>query len=84
MYSKLKPDIVTMDILMKNRDGITALTELLKFDPKAKVVMVSMLGDNKKKESLEKGAHGFIKKRKKIELRFKSQINAAVIPATPD
>ncbi len=40
-YRELKPDMVTMDMTMPNRDGIGALKDILNFDPNAKVVMVT-------------------------------------------
>lgn len=63
MYTKFKPDLVTLDILMKEMDGITALKEIIKRDPKAKVVMVTALGhEEKQKEAQSLGASGFIRK----------------------
>ncbi len=50
-YKELKPDLVTMDIIMPEMDGIQALEEILKFDPKAKVVMVTAIDQ---RESLMK------------------------------
>lgn len=63
MYKKLKPDIVTLDILMKGMDGMTALKRLRELDPKAKVIMVTALGmDDKKEEASKLGALGYIRK----------------------
>ncbi|MFO0793657.1 MAG: response regulator [Candidatus Brocadiaceae bacterium] len=63
MYKKLKPDLVTLDILMKGTDGITALKDIKKVNPAAKVIMVTALGcTEKQKEAPECGASGFIKK----------------------
>jgi two-component system chemotaxis response regulator CheY len=63
MYKKLKPDLVTMDILMKGMDGITALKNIRKSDPKAKVVMVTAMGlEEKEKEARDLGASGYIRK----------------------
>ena len=42
-YKALKPDLVTMDITMPEKDGIQALAEILAFDPKARVVMVTAI-----------------------------------------
>jgi len=63
MWIKLKPDLTTLDILMREMDGITTLKEIVKIDPMAKVIMVSALGhDEKQKEALNLGASGFIRK----------------------
>jgi len=40
-YKELKPDLVTLDIIMPEKDGIEALSEILDFDGSAKVVMVT-------------------------------------------
>jgi two-component system, chemotaxis family, chemotaxis protein CheY len=44
MYKSYSPDIVFMDITMPFLSGIDALKEIIKVDPKAKVVMCSALG----------------------------------------
>ena len=63
LYRKLKPDLVTLDILMREMDGITALKELRKNNPEAKVIMVTALGhEEKQKETSDGGALGFIRK----------------------
>ena len=40
-YRELKPDLVTMDIVMPEKDGLDALQEILALDPHAKIVMVT-------------------------------------------
>lgn len=40
-FKELKPDVLTMDIVMPEKDGIQALEEILSFDPNAKIVMVT-------------------------------------------
>ncbi len=43
LYKQHKPDLVTMDIVMPEMDGIQALEEILKGDPNAKIVMVTAI-----------------------------------------
>jgi two-component system chemotaxis response regulator CheY len=63
MCKTLKPDVVTLDILMKGMDGMTALKKIRELDPKIKVIMVSALGtDDKKQQAESLGAAGFIRK----------------------
>lgn len=60
-FKALKPDIVTMDIHMPDMDGIDALTEIIKLNSKAKVVMISASGDQKHlMEAMRLGAANYI------------------------
>ena len=56
---------------MPKKDGLTALPELIKLNPKLKVVMVSALGDKEKvKQAIVSGAKHFIVKPFKQEKVF--------------
>ena len=46
-YEQLKPDLVTMDITMKEKDGLAAAREILSRHPDARIVMVTALGQEK-------------------------------------
>jgi two-component system chemotaxis response regulator CheY len=43
-YKELKPDLVTMDITMREKDGIEASEEILRMDKNARIIMVTALG----------------------------------------
>jgi two-component system chemotaxis response regulator CheY len=63
LYRELQPDLVTMDIVMPQMDGITALKEIMKLDPAARVVMCSALGQEALiADAIEAGARDFIVK----------------------
>ncbi|MBR3732067.1 MAG: response regulator [Spirochaetales bacterium] len=65
LYKKLAPnvDMVTMDITMPNLDGISALEQILAFDKKAKIIMITALGKEELvRKSLMIGAKNYIVK----------------------
>lgn len=67
-YKEFRPDIVTMDITMPQLNGIEALKAIREFDNKAKVVMVSAMGQEAMvKEAIMYGAKSFIVKPYKEE-----------------
>ncbi len=62
-YKELKPDLVTMDITMPELDGLSALKQIIAYDPNAKVVMVSAMGQEQMvMEAIKNGARSFIVK----------------------
>ena len=62
-YQELKPDLITMDITMPEMDGISAVKEIKKVDPNAKIVMCSAMGQQAMViEAIQAGARDFIVK----------------------
>lgn len=62
-YKELQPDLVTMDITMPEMDGITALKEIRKIDPNAKIIMCSAMGQQAMViDAIQAGAKDFIVK----------------------
>jgi two-component system chemotaxis response regulator CheY len=62
-FQELRPELTTLDITMPEKDGLTALKEILAFDPAAKVVMCSALGqESKVLEAIKGGAKDFVVK----------------------
>jgi len=62
-YQTLKPDLTTLDITMPEKDGLSALKDIMAMDPSAKVIMCSALGqESKVLESIKLGAKDFVVK----------------------
>ncbi|MBZ4663110.1 MAG: response regulator [Caloramator sp.] len=63
IYKLEKPDVVTMDITMPEMDGIQAVKEIKAFDPNAKIIMCSAMGQQAMvMEAIKSGARDFIVK----------------------
>ena len=62
-YSSLKPDLVTMDIIMHEMNGLEALDKILSIDPDARIIIVSFMNDKESiNNSLQAGAMDFVTK----------------------
>jgi len=62
-YRELRPDLVTLDIVMPEMDGVEALRTIRAEDPEARIVMVSAVDQRAKlAECIGLGAHDFVVK----------------------
>ncbi len=62
-YKESKPDAVLLDITMPEMDGLTALKEIRKVDPEAKVAMVTAMGQQSMiMDAIKSGAKDFVVK----------------------
>jgi two-component system chemotaxis response regulator CheY len=62
-YKSLDPDIVIMDIIMPELDGIGALKSIKNYDERCNVIIVSAIAETSKvKEAVLAGAKNFIAK----------------------
>jgi two-component system, chemotaxis family, chemotaxis protein CheY len=63
LYAEHRPDAVLLDITMPEMDGLTALKEIRKIDPDARVAMVTAMGQQGiVMEALHAGARDFVLK----------------------
>jgi len=63
LYARLRPDLVTMDIVMPEMSGIEATRQLLKLDKEARVVVISGLGqEHLVMDAIHVGARDYITK----------------------
>ncbi len=62
-YKELRPDLVTMDIVMPDMGGIDAVREIMKQDPNARILMCSAMGQQGLVvEAIQAGARDFVVK----------------------
>ncbi|MEX0893339.1 MAG: response regulator [Gemmatimonadota bacterium] len=62
-YRELKPDLVTMDIVMPDMGGIDAVRAIVKEFPKARILMCSAMGQQALViEAIQAGARDFVVK----------------------
>ena len=60
-YKELKPDLVTMDIIMPEMNGIDAVRQIMSNDSQARIVMCSALGQQALvQDALTAGAKDFL------------------------
>ena len=71
-YHKIRPDVVLMDITMPEMEGVDAVSEIIKKDRQATIIMVSSLGHKDMvKKALNNGAKHFITKPVQAEYAVK-------------
>ena len=62
-YFELRPDLVTMDIVMPEMGGIDAVREITRQDPAARILMCSAMGQQALvTEAMQAGAKDFVVK----------------------
>jgi two-component system chemotaxis response regulator CheY len=63
LFGELRPDLVTMDIIMPDMGGIDAVREICKDDPEARILMCSAMGQQALVvEAIQAGAKDFVVK----------------------
>lgn len=63
MYLQLRPDVVTMDVVMPQMSGIEASRRILKIDKDAKIIVISAMGqESLVMDAINVGARDYILK----------------------
>ncbi len=62
LYREHKPDLLTLDITMPNKDGQEALQEIIQEFPDANILMISAVRGDAMLECMSAGAKGYIEK----------------------
>ena len=61
MAERMKPDIICLDVVMPEKDGLEALCEIKAARPETEIVMVTSNADPETvQEAIQNGASGFI------------------------
>ncbi|OQY57833.1 MAG: hypothetical protein B6245_15015 [Desulfobacteraceae bacterium 4572_88] len=69
MYQAMKPDVVTMDITMREMDGFTAAERILSSDKDAQIIFLSNLDKERYSENANRlGVLGYLSKHKAKEM----------------
>lgn len=69
LYKSLQPDMVTMDVTMREMDGFASAREILKYDDDAQIIFLSNLDKEKYGEDAKLiGAKGYVGKRESREI----------------
>ena len=59
----LQPDIITMDVVMPECDGMSAIKKIMEVSPNTKIIMVSSVGNYKiVSDALEQGVFDYLVK----------------------
>ena len=62
-YKQLRPDVITMDIVMRDMGGLDAVREIRRFDESARILMCSAMAPPALvSEAIEAGASDFVVK----------------------
>jgi len=63
LYQQHNPQILLLDLTMPEKDGLTVINEVIKYDPNAKIILISASDHHKTiNECLEHGAKSHILK----------------------
>lgn len=62
LYRKHRPDLITLDLTMPNKDGQAALEEILGEFPEARVMIISAIRGPEMTKCLKIGAKGYVEK----------------------
>ncbi len=63
LFNKLKPDLVTLDLVMPKMSGIEAARQIIKSDPHAKIMMITAMSqENLVMEAINAGVRDYLLK----------------------
>jgi NarL family two-component system response regulator LiaR len=82
----LRPDVILMDLKMPNKDGISAIYDIIELQPEARILVLSSFSEEDQiVESLHAGARGYILKDAKPDELIQAiyKVHAGEAPLNP-
>ena len=75
LAAELKPDVILMDISMPNLDGIQATLQIIKNDPGARIIALTMYEQNHYVfNAIKAGAKGYLRKNEDARSKVEAMI----------
>jgi NarL family two-component system response regulator LiaR len=75
---ELEPDVILMDMVMPNKDGVTAIKEIIQQNPEAHILVLTSFGDEARvSEAIKAGALGYLLKDSSPDQLFQAVRNVA-------
>ncbi|HMR65477.1 MAG TPA: response regulator transcription factor [Anaerolineae bacterium] len=58
---ELQPDVILMDMVMPNKDGVTAIEEIRQFNPAARILVLTSFGEEDQiSKAIKAGGLGYL------------------------
>ena len=78
---ELQPDVILMDMVMPNKDGVTAIEEIRQFNPAARILVLTSFGEEDQiSKAIKAGALGYLLKDTSPDQLFRAVRGAASGP----
>jgi len=75
---ELEPDVILMDMVMPNKDGVTAIKEIRQHNPEARILVLTSFGEEARvSEAIQAGALGYLLKDSSPDQLFQAIRNVA-------
>jgi two-component system chemotaxis response regulator CheY len=82
LYDEVRPDVVLMDLVLPDLDGISAMQGIRRLDSDARVVVVTgLLDDGARLAAMRSGASGFLPKPFSVDLLLRAVETVKKAPA---
>ena len=78
LAKELQPDVILMDMVMPNKDGVTAIEEIKQYNPEARILVLTSFGEEGQvAKAIKAGALGYLLKDSSPDKLFQAIRNVA-------